>query len=134
MKNEKDAKHTILAQLALSSVDYVIKSINEIHQQELESALLLLPMQFLTEFMKACLLFDLILFIYDLDLLWWNRAKEVSWATFLYTRCSWKIILYAVNCVVKILSAFRKVRGLSKAHLRGSLSILFSWVFRFLKR
>jgi len=53
-KNEKDAKHPILAQLALSSVDYVIKSINEIHQQELESALLLLPMQFLTEFMKIC--------------------------------------------------------------------------------
>ena len=54
VKNEKDAKHPILAQLALSSVDYVIKSINEIHQQELESALLLLPMQFLTEFMKVC--------------------------------------------------------------------------------
>ena len=53
LKNKNDAKHPILVQLGLSSKEYITKTINDIHQQELESALLLLPMQYLTEFMKV---------------------------------------------------------------------------------
>ena len=54
VKNEKDAKHPVLAQLNCSSIEYVIKCVNGIQQQEIESALLLLPVQYLAEFMKIC--------------------------------------------------------------------------------
>ena len=36
----------------MSSFDYCIKAINEVHQQELDSALLLLPTEYLLEFMN----------------------------------------------------------------------------------
>ena len=53
LKNENDAKHPVLVQLKLTSKQYIVKTINDIHQQELESALLLLPMQYLSNFMKV---------------------------------------------------------------------------------
>ena len=54
LKKEKDAKHPVLSQLKCNSVEYVIRCVNSIQQQEIESALLLLPLQYLAEFMKIC--------------------------------------------------------------------------------
>ena len=53
LKKENDARHPVLEQLGMTSKEYIVKSVNEIHQQEMESALLLLPLQYLTEFMKV---------------------------------------------------------------------------------
>jgi len=47
-----EPKHPILENIGISAFDYVIKSANEVHQQELESALLLLPIEYLLEFMN----------------------------------------------------------------------------------
>ena len=47
-----EPKHPILENIGITSFDYVIKSANEVHQQELESALLLLPIEYLLEFMN----------------------------------------------------------------------------------
>ena len=47
-----EPKHPILENIGITAFDYVIKSANEVHQQELESALLLLPIEYLLEFMN----------------------------------------------------------------------------------
>ena len=101
-----EPKHPILENIGITAFDYVIKSANEVHQQELESALLLLPIEYLLEFMN--LLCDAI-----------DQKKSVE-------RVS--VIL---NALQRICSKFHTVLHPSELVSPNSNLVTYLWLYHF---